>query len=247
MLRAAATGPRRDRPMSSVHGGLPAMIGETLRHLPSPPGDQDRLARRLALWLEAMLDHPRNLTALADSESAVRKHVAEPLIGWRQLSAATDIPGGPLIDVGSGNGAPGLPIALIEEPRPAMLLDSNRHAAEFLAGMPGLLDAAQIEVRCERAERVARGELRERFAVAVTRAAAPPPAALELILPFVRTGGVALAFTGDGVEPLESVAARLGGRMLAAPAAGLVAVRKERPAPARFPRRWAAIRRAPPA
>ena len=221
------------------------MIGETLRRLPSPPDDQDGLARRLALWLGAMLAHPRNLTAIADYESAVRKHVAEPLIGWQQLRAATDVPDGPLIDVGSGNGAPGLPIALIEAPRPATLLDSNRHAAEFLAGMPGLLGAAQIEVRHERAERAAHGELRERFAAAVTRAAAPPPAALELILPFVRTGGVALAFTGDGIEPLEPVAARLGGRVLAVPAAGLVAVRKERPAPARFPRRWAAIRRAP--
>ena len=232
--------------MSPARNELIAPINAALRRLPAPPAEPDRLARGLALWLGAMLAAPRSLTAVAEPAAAVEKHVFEPLAAWQRLRAAEDVPDGPLIDVGSGNGAPGLPIALLEARRGAALLDSNRRAAEFLAAMPGLLGTPRIEVLQERAEIAARGGLRERFAAAVTRAAAPPPAALELALPFLRDGGIALAFTGADAGPLEAVAARLGGRLLPAPAEGLVAVRKMQPSPARFPRRWAAIRRSPP-
>ena len=210
--------------------------------------EADPPAGQLAAWLEALLDAPLNLTAARDAETAVAKHAAEPLAAWRLVREAVEIPGGPLIDVGSGNGAPGLPIALAEAPRPATLLDGKARAAEFLRGMPALLGAPQISVVEARAEDAARGGLREQFAVAVTRAAAKPEVVLELLLPFLREGGIGVAFVGEGVDraALHAAAAELGGELLGAPAdEGLVVARKRRPTPEKYPRRWASMRRQP--
>ena len=218
--------------------------------LPREPGGAERelLAARLAAWLDALLDQPANLTAATDAEAAVAKHAAEPLAAWRLVRDEIEIPEGPLIDVGSGNGAPGLPIALSEAPRPATLLDSRKRAADFLRRMPALLDAPQIQVVEERAETAARGTLREHFAVAVTRAAAKPEIVLELLLPFLQENGIGIAMVGEGADRafLHSAAAQLGGELLAAPLAeGLIVARKRRPTPAKHPRRWASIRRRP--
>lgn len=210
--------------------------------------EAERLAGQLAAWLEAVLDAPLNLTAARDAETAAAKHAAEPLAAWRAVRDAVEVPDGPLIDVGSGNGAPGLPIALAEAPRPATLLDGKARAAEFLRGMPELLGAPQIRVVEERAEEAARGKLREQFAAAVTRAAAKPEVVLELLLPFLREGGVGVAFVGEGADraALRRAAAELGGELLDAPPDdGLVVVRKRRPTPEQYPRRWASMRRRP--
>ena len=233
--------------MGTGHRDLRARIDA---ELPREPGGAERelLAARLAAWLDALLDQPANLTAATDAEAAVAKHVAEPLSAWRLVRDEIDIPEGPLIDVGSGNGAPGLPIALSEAPRPATLLDSRKRAADFLRRMPALLDAPQIQVVEERAETAARGALRERFAIAVTRAAAKPEIVLELLLPFLQENGIGIAMIGEGADRafLHSAAAQLGGELLAAPLdEGLIVARKLRPTPAKHPRRWASIRRRP--
>ena len=218
--------------------------------LPREPGGAERelLAARLTAWLNALLDQPANLTAATDAEAAVVKHAAEPLAAWWLVSGEIEIPEGPLIDVGSGNGAPGLPIALAEAPRPATLLDSRKRAADFLRRMPALLDAPQIQAVEERAETAARGALRERFAVAVTRAAAKPEIVLELLLPFLQEDGIGIAMIGEGADRafLHSAAAQLGGELLAAPLdEGLIVTRKLRPTPAKHPRRWASMKRRP--
>lgn len=224
--------------------------GELRARIEAVPGgaEAERLSGQLAAWLEALLDAPLNLTAARDAETAAAKHAVEPLAAWRAVRGAVELPDGPLIDVGSGNGAPGLPIALAEAPRPATLLDGKARAAEFLRGMPELLDAPQISVVEERAEEAARGGLREQFAAAVTRAAAKPEIVLELLLPFLREGGIGVAFVGGGTDraALQRAAAELGGELLDEPPdEGLVVVRKRRPTPEKYPRRWASMRRRP--
>ena len=218
--------------------------------LSGAPGGAERelLASRLAAWLDALLNQPANLTAATDAEAAVAKHVVEPLAAWQLVRGEIEIPDGPLIDVGSGNGAPGLPIALSEAPRPATLLDAKTRAADFLRRMPALLDAPQIQVVEERAESAAHGDLRERFALAVTRAAAKPEIVLELLLPFLQEGGIGIALIGEGADRagLRSAAVDLGGELQDAPLdEGLFVIRKRRPTPEKYPRRWASIRRRP--
>lgn len=207
------------------------------------------LPAQLTHWLNEMCASPHNLTGVRDPELALSKHALEPLLGWdRILNADLPVPHGPLIDIGSGNGAPGLPIALAEANREATLLDSRESAADFLEHI--VTDDDRIRVRCERAELVAHGKLREAFAVAVTRAAAPPPMALELCLPLLNLGGLLAVWTGpldrDTLEQLDWVADRLGAtRAPVHDAPDLLVAIKVRRTDHTYPRRWPAIRRAP--
>lgn len=207
------------------------------------------LPAQLAQWLNAIFASPHNLTGLRDPEVALGKHALEPLRGWdRILNADLPVPHGPLIDIGSGNGAPGLPIALAEANREATLLDSRESAADFLEHV--IAGDDRIRVRCERAELAAHGNLRESFAIAVTRAAAPPPIALELCLPLLDLGGLLAAWTGpldrDTLQQLDSAADRLGAtRAPVHHAPDLLVAIKVRRTEHTYPRRWPVMRRAP--
>ena len=209
------------------------------------------LPRQAALWLTMMLAAPRNLTAIRDPQAAIDKHLIEPLSGrHRLISADLPIPHGPLIDIGSGNGAPGLPLALCEPERNATLLDSRQGASRFLTHVIEQINAPQITVRHQRAEQAAHSGLREQFAVAVTRAAAPPTVALELTVPFLQIGGIVAAWTGElSADESEAVSRAL--RELGAeptpidPPPDIIVATRIRETDPRYPRSWNRIRRQP--
>lgn len=209
------------------------------------------IARQLALWLDALLDQPRNLTSVRTPQAAIAKHIIEPLVGrHRWIHADLPVPHGPMIDVGSGNGAPGLPIALCEAQRPATLLDARSGAAAFLASTVARLEDVRIEVLGQRAEEAARTELRDHFSLAVTRATAPPPIAMELLIPFLHIGGIAVLWTGEIGEPaleeLSTAATELGAALtMLDPPHDVVVATKLRSTDDRFPRSWNQIRRRP--
>ena len=117
---------------------------------------------------------------------------------------------GPIVDVGSGNGSPGIPLAVSLPDREVTLLESNRRKADFLerAGQ----ELANVRVVWGRAE-----EQEESFGVALAKALAPPPVALEWLLPLVVEGGAAvlwLALVGRPGRALTRVRAarRIGAR-----------------------------------
>lgn len=215
------------------------------------------IAAQLDTWLRMLSRSERNLTAIRDAEAALHKHVVEPLVGRDQLIAADlPLPHGPMIDIGSGNGSPGLPIALCEPTRPAVLLDARAGAASFLSDVTAAIGAEQISVRCGRAEEAAHRELRETFVLAVSRAAAPPPAALELTLPYLQLGGVAAIWTGtlsaDALRVCAETAASLGAVLTPIDSTGtdqpgILVATKQHHTDGQFPRRWKQIRRGPPA
>jgi 16S rRNA (guanine527-N7)-methyltransferase len=147
---------------------------------------------------------------------------------------------GPIVDVGSGGGAPGIPLAAALPGREVTLLESNRRKAEFLeqiaAGFPN------VRVVWGRAEE----QDLERFGVAVAKALAPPPVAAEWCLPLVRIGGAAILWVGPtaDVDAVGHAAAQLGS---GAPKtrAGLLVLRKVAPTPPGFPRRPGIARKRP--
>lgn len=163
---------------------------------------------------------------------------------------------GSLVDVGTGAGVPGVPIALATGLE-VTLLDSKGRAAAFLEEALALTGApAQVEI--VRAEDAGRGGLRERFDVAVARAVAPLPVLCELLLPLVRVGGAFVAMKGPraGAEAEAAVraCALLGGGSprvvpLRVPfldaARAAVVVEKERPTPEGYPRRAGVPERRP--
>jgi len=142
--------------------------------------------------------------------------------------------------VGSGGGAPGIPLAAAFPDREVVLLEANRRKAAFLEG--AALAFPNVRVVYGRAEEQAL----DGFGVAVAKALAPPPVAAEWCLPLVRPWGAAVLYVGPSAdaEHVARVAVQLGGEPVDGPD-GLLVLRKVRPTPAGFPRRPGMARKRP--
>jgi 16S rRNA (guanine527-N7)-methyltransferase len=178
------------------------------------------------------------LTAASDVAHARRLHVDAA------LAAAELIERGPVVDVGSGGGSPGIPLALARPELDFVLLESTRRKCEFLRAWADRLPNAAVV--CARAEEHGRGEGRDAYGTALARALAPPPVAAEWCLPLVREGGRAILFVGPSAD---DAAVAKAASLLAAEAEpgppGFLLLRKLGPTPERFPRRSGMARKRP--
>ena len=197
---------------------------------------------RLERWLDALLATP-GLTAIDERDEAHRVHVEDALAA----SALVEL--GPVVDVGSGGGSPGIPLAAAH---PDLLFDLVEATAKKCAFLREAARAfPNVSVVCARAEEHGRGDGREAYGTAVARALAAPAVALEWCLPLVVPGGVVILYAGAVEGDLEAVAARLGGGApRTVPVAGserrqLLVVHKEKPTPSEFPRRPGVARKRP--
>lgn len=147
---------------------------------------------------------------------------------------------GPIVDVGSGGGTPGIPLAASLPEREVTLLESERRKVEFLERWTAELP--NLRVQWGRAEE----QEVEAFGVAVAKALAQPPVAAEWCLPLVREGGAALLWVGPSVdvEAVRGVASRLAAE-LEESRAGVLVLRKIGPTPAGFPRRTGVAKKRP--
>jgi 16S rRNA (guanine527-N7)-methyltransferase len=146
--------------------------------------------------------------------------------------------GGPVVDVGSGGGSPGIPLAAALPDREVTLLDAERRKCDFLRNWA----PPNASVVWGRAEE----QPPESFGVALAKALAQPPVAAEWCLPLVRTGGAAILWVGPtaDLDALGHAAAQLGG---GAPEEheGLVVIPKVASTPPGFPRRVGVARKRP--
>jgi len=189
----------------------------------------------LERWLEAVLATP-GLTAIRDPAEARRVLLDDALRGVPLVSRET----GPVVDVGSGGGAPGIPLAASLPDRDVTLLEAERRKCAFLQRWTAELP--NLEVVWGRAEE----QPLETFGVAVAKALARPPTAVEWCLPLVREGGAVVLWVGPSAEsaPIATVAERLAARVERA-GDGFVVLRKTGPTPAGFPRRTGMARKRP--
>jgi len=145
---------------------------------------------------------------------------------------------GPVIDVGSGGGSPGIPLAAALPEREVTLLEAERRKCDFLERWAPP-NARVVWGRAEEQET-------DVYGVAVAKALAQPPVAAEWCLALVRPGGAAVLWLGPSadVAALAHVAALLGG---GPPEEhdGLVVLPKLAPTPAGFPRRVGVARKRP--
>lgn len=190
---------------------------------------------RLERWLEALVATP-GLTSLRDSAEARRVHLEDSLSALETVRGY----GGPIVDVGSGGGAPGIPLAAALPEREVTLLESNRRKCEFLERWAA--EFPNLQVACGRAEE----QPVDTYGVAVAKALAPPPVAAEWCLPLVTPGGAAVLFVGPSAEsePVAAVAERLAAELVGSPP-GLLVLRKLGPTPPGFPRRPGIARKRP--
>jgi 16S rRNA (guanine527-N7)-methyltransferase len=192
------------------------------------------LSRYGAFVLEA--NRRVNLTG-AKSPAALAPHLLDSLSVVPYIRE-------PYVDVGSGAGLPGIPIA-IATGTPVTLIEATAKKAAFLAEALKELNLAGSVIQ-QRAEDAGHDDaLRERFASGTARALSGPTTVAELLLPLIALGGVAVLQRGRFDERerrrLEDASLMLGGRMESElPLEGerrVLLVRKERATPLRFPRR----------
>lgn len=190
----------------------------------------------LERWLEELLATP-GLTAIADAGEARRMLVDDAL---KAASLIADAPDGRLVDVGSGGGSPGIPLAVAVPDRDFVLLDSQRSRCDFLRRATATLP--NVEVVWGRSE----SQQSDQFAVALAKALAKPPVAAELCLPLVRPGGIAILWAGETAdsEAVLRVAERVAGTV-ESESDGLFVLRKLSPTPSGFPRRVGMAKKRP--
>lgn len=211
---------------------------------------EQRFARYLALLLN--WNARAGLTTVTAPDDIARRHFGESMALLGVLRRAGLLPqGARLVDVGSGAGFPGLPMAIVDPSLRVTLLESHTRKAEFLRAAVESMGLVQVEVVHARAEDAARDlALREAFDGVVARAVAPLGVLVELTLPFVRLGGSLATPKGERalVELVDAASAieALGGRAeepLAlplgegAPGQLVLVVRRVRALDARYPRR----------
>jgi 16S rRNA (guanine527-N7)-methyltransferase len=190
---------------------------------------------RLDRWLSELLDTP-GLTAIRDPAEARRALLDDALRAVELVQRFE----GPIADVGSGGGTPGIPLAAALPEREVTLLESNGRKCEFLRRWVG--DFPNLRVVEGRAEEQAT----DVFGVAVAKALAPPVVAAEWCLPLVRPGGAAILWVGPtaDVAAVARAAEQLGS---GAPEErdGLLVLPKLAPTPPGFPRRPGMARKRP--
>lgn len=190
---------------------------------------------RLERWLEAVVA-TRGLTSIGDVEEARLLHLEDSL---RAVEVVRRFDG-PVVDVGSGGGAPGIPLAAALPEREVTLLESSRRKCVFLERWAR--EFPNVRVVCGRAEE----QPVDSWGVAVAKAVARPTVAAEWCLPLVAPGGAAVLFVGPTAEAehVGSVGKRLAAE-LAESLPGLLVLRKLGPTPEGFPRRPGVARKRP--
>ncbi len=147
---------------------------------------------------------------------------------------------GPIVDVGSGGGAPGIPLAAALPARRVTLLEANARKCAFLR------DAAREFPNVTVVQGRAEEQETDRFGVAVAKALAAPPVAAEWCLPLIAPGGAAVLYVGPSAD--VAAVSRVSGLLGGGPAEevpGLLVLPKLEPTPPGFPRRPGVAKKRP--
>jgi 16S rRNA (guanine527-N7)-methyltransferase len=176
------------------------------------------------------------LTALKDPSEARRVLLDDALAGLELVRRFE----GSIVDVGSGGGTPGIPIAASLPERQVTLLEAERRKTDFLQRwVEELSNLAVVWGRAEEQPKEAHG-------VAIAKALAHPPVAAEWCLPLVAEGGSVILWVGPSADPaaVARAAARVSGELEEAPP-GFLVLRKTGPTPPGFPRRAGMAKKRP--
>ncbi len=186
-------------------------------------------------WLAELVATP-GLTSVSGDE-ARRVHLDESLAALETVQRFD----GPIVDVGSGGGAPGIPLAQALPEREVTLLEATQRKCDFLERWTA--DLANLRVVCGRAEE----QPLDAWGVAVAKALAPPPVAAEWCLPLVAPGGAAVLYVGPTAQAdrVSQVAGLLAAELELDSPPGLLVLRKLGPTPPGFPRRPGVARKRP--
>lgn len=209
---------------------LPAMLDIWDKTLHWQPSDrQTNLYNQLyAAILEG--NQKQNLTRITDSQEFWEKHIWDSLLGiapflrennsiTEKLKTATMSPKLNIIDIGTGAGFPGLPIAIAKPDWSLTMVDSTRKKIRFIINAIAKLKLTNGQAIAGRAEALGQQTIhREQYDLALIRAVAQSSVCAEYILPFVKVGGYGILYRGHWQESetvaLKSAVAKLGSEII---------------------------------
>lgn len=148
-----------------------------------------------------------NLTAITEVNDVVTKHFVDSI----SLINYFDLKDKVVIDVGTGAGFPGIPLAILLENTQFTLMDSLNKRINFLNNVIEICNLKNVTTIHSRAEDLGRNEdYREKYDVCVSRAVANMSTLLEYCIPFVKKGGYFISYkSGNAEEEIQnSVAAQ---------------------------------------
>ena len=200
-------------------------------------------AESLSVVYEMLCDYNKNvnLTAVTEPPPSAKKHFAgsPPPLRADVFSA-----GQKCLDVGTGAGFPGLPLAIFLPEISFTLIDSLDKKLAFTRSVKERLHLENTDILTVRAEEYTRSEKRETFDVAVSRAVANLATLSELCLPFVKIGGIFAAYKSkeakNEIKDAETAIKTLGGKVeniFGDEERNIVIIRKVAATPEKYPRR----------
>ena len=187
-----------------------------------------------------------NLTAITDREEFISKHFVDSVLSYnfREYIDADSI-----IDIGTGAGFPGIPLAIVSPDKKFVLADSLNKRLKVINELASKIGIDNIETVHGRAEELARNKkYREAFALCISRAVANLAVLCEYCLPFIKVGGHLLAYKGPDAEEEVKMAEKaikiLGGKLIEIVSVDLdgydhniVVIEKIHKTPSKYPRK----------
>ena len=181
------------------------------------PNEQQRLQLQFLYTAVVTANHNLNLTRITEPEEFWEKHLWDSLRGVGDLITSPD----PLqvIDIGTGAGFPGLPLAIARTDWQVTLVDSTAKKVGFIQSIAPELRLNNTHPLVSRIEELGQqSQHRHQYDLALLRAVATANVCAEYALPLVKIGGIAILYRGNWTEEeatsLELAVAKLGGKIL---------------------------------
>jgi 16S rRNA (guanine527-N7)-methyltransferase len=199
------------------------------------------------LYMQELLEWNKkiNLTAIEDENEIILKHFIDSLTVQKYIKNAQNI-----IDIGTGAGFPGIPLAIVNEKSNIVLLDSLNKRINFLNNVIQKLELSNVKAIHGRAEDLAQiVQHREKYDIVISRAVAPFNVLLEYMLPFNKVNSYTIAMKGSNIEEVDisnNALKKLGGKIEKIEKINLpntdikrniIIVRKIEETPKKFPRK----------
>ena len=228
--------------LTTLKAGLP-QLGLTL---------DDGICQKLCDFADAMVEQNKvmNLTGITEPTEVAKFHLLDSL----SILSLQDLKGKKVIDVGCGAGFPGVPLAIACPQADVTLLDSLGKRMNWLSQVLPTLGVKAECVTARAEEFVA--DCRESYDIATSRAVARLNILLELSAPYVKVGGYVMAMKGtaaqEELQEAKNAISKLGLELVSVTefpiddtAHTVILLKKVRPTPAKFPRRYAKIKQLP--
>ena len=233
-----------------LESALPTLLElwqETLHWQPSPL----QQSQFQSLYQQILQGNRQfNLTRITEPEEFWEKHLWDSLRGIASLLLRSHPDAFKVLDIGTGAGFPGLPIAIAQPTWTFTLLDSTRKKINFLNHVRDELSLKQVQTLCDRVEALGQNpRYRATYDLALIRAVSAASVCAEYALPLVKVGGLAILYRGhwpaDETAALKPILEQLGATLetvdtFLTPLTGgertCLYLRKTAPTPPQFPR-----------